>query len=61
MPKILPMWFVHAPRVESKIVQQNWQKLQIKDLLNKMYPKGQIKAIPIGPDKIRPKNSKKNK
>ena len=41
---------------------QKWQKLQLQDLLNEVYPKGQILKMTLFPsidlDKVMPKNPK---
>ena len=55
-------WNFHISHNRKLCMGQKWQKLQIQDLLNEVYPKGQIFKMtlfsPIDLDKIMPKNPK---
>ena len=55
-------WIFHKSHNRKLCMGQKWQKLQIQDLLNEVYPKGQIFKMtlfsPIDLDKIMPKNPK---
>ena len=55
-------WIFHISHNRKLCMGQKWQKLQIQDLLNEVYPKGLIFKMtlfsPIDLDKIMPKNPK---